>query len=377
MKELPDSKVKGLRLFDSFQRTHAGISGYHEPLFCFLNRSAWDRSDEARRLCEKWFERYKQDASDGEITEFRRRFRDKHNILHYSAWFELLVHQLLAQLGASIKMHPNLPDTSSHPDLIVSMDGSSMIVEATVVAPDDDRLSVHERDVVEKLYQLKSEQFWLWIEEIKGTLKSNIPKKRFLPKLQRFLREHDPDQVQEMIDKRGYHTVPQKIIESGNWKMRVSLRPISPNQRGTKKNIVNGPIWAINYGGHVSNVREKIREKSGKYGQLQDPFVIALNSYSRDASFDLGIDAKNVLFGDDGVWGRCGNPRCKQLAGVLFFKDTNSFSIPSTEACLYINPFAPSDVISRIPKSLYRFPHVKDGNNLIQGESVPSLLGLP
>lgn len=377
MEGSPDDKIKGLRLFDDIERTHQGTSDDHEPLFQYLNRSARSEANQARKLCDEWFDHYKQDASESEINEFRTRFRNDCNIHHYSTWFELLVHQLLVRLGASTRMHPELLGTSNHPDFIADMDKSRIIIEATVVAPDDDPSEHYERDAIEKLDQLKSEVFWVWIEEIQGTLTCEIPKKRILPKLQRFLSEHDPDQVQEMIDMQGHHTAPRETIEFENWKMTVSLCPIGPEQRGPKKSIVFGPIWAVDYGRHVPSVRRKIRRKVKRYGQIQDPFIIALNSYSQDASFDLDIDAKNALFGNDGVWGRCGNPRCKELAGVLFFKDTNSFSIPSTEACLYINPFAPSDVISRIPKSLYRFHRVIDGKNLIQGESVPSLLGLP
>lgn len=375
MEGSPDDKIKGLRLFDDIERTHQGAGDNHEPLFRYLNRSARSEANQARKLCDEWFDRYKQDASESEINEFRTRFHEKHNILHYSTWFELLVHQLLVRLGASVKMHPELLGTSNHPDFVANMDNSCMIVEATVVAPDDPS-ERYEQEVIEKLYQLKSEVFWLGIEEIIGTLTCDIPKKRILPKLQEFLNEHDPDQVQAMIDRQGYHTAPQETVEFEHWKMRVSLRPISPAQRGPKKNIVIGPIRSIDYGRHVPSVRRKIRRKAKRYGQIQDPFIIALNSYSRNASFDLEIDAKNALFGRGGVWGTSENPYYRELSGVLFFKDTNSYCVPSTQVCLYINPFAPSDVISRIPKSLYRFSHVKDGKNLIQGESVPSLLGL-
>ena len=378
MEETPDDKIKGLRLFDDIQRTQDGIRGPRQSHFCFLNRSAWDRSDKARKLCEKWFDRYKQDASQGEINDLQKKFRSKPSIGHYSAWFELLVHQILVRLGASsIDIHPELSGTSNHPDFMVNMDDSRMIVEATVVAPDDERSVKFQRDAINQLYRLQSEVFWVRIREIKGTLKRSVPERNLLKRVQAFLDENDPNQAPRMIAGLGNQAVLQKTFKFDDWQITIALRPMKPNDRGPKGNIVSGPGGPIEYGKHVPHVRKKIKDKAKKYGQVQDPLIIALNSYSRDASFDLGIDAKNVLFGDDGVWGTSENPRYKQLTGVLVIKDTNSHNISSTQARLYINPFASPDIISRIPKSLYRFPHVTDGDNLIQGESVPSLLGLP
>lgn len=374
MEGSPDDKIKGLCLFDEIERTHDGIKDPHESHFSFLNRSAWDDVEQARRLCEEWFKYYKQDASDGEIAEFRRRFRDKHNILHYSTWFELLVHQILVRLGASsIKIHPELSGTSKHPDFMADMDDSCIIIEATVVAPDDNSSTFYVRDVIEKIYQLKSEQFGLLIEEVQGTLERQIPKKHLLAKLQKFLNKHDPDEVMKLIDRGGRCAAPRKTIRHDEWQIKVSIHPISPNLRGPKKNIVSGPVF-VKWGDDVPEVRKKIKSKVRKYGKIQNPFIIALNVYNH-IGFDH-TDARDVLFGREGIWGTSEDPQYRDLSGVVFFTDTNSHCVQRAPARLYINPFASPNIISRIPESLYRFPHVKDGNYLIQGESVSSLLGL-
>ena len=366
--------MKETRLFDDIQRTHHGIIDLHEHYFPYLNRSARSKANQARKLCEEWFDCYKQDASESEINEFRKRFRDDRYEQHYSAWFELLVHQVLVRLGASIRIHPELPGTPDRPDFMADMDKPCVIVEATVVAPDDDQLTSYERDAIDKIRELKSDVFELIIESIQGTLERYIPKNQILPQLKKLLNGHNPDHVQAMIDRGGNQAAPRTTVRVDNWSITVRLWPVKPQHRGPRKSIVSGPPVSV-CGDSVQNVQKKLKSKVRKYGQIQDPFIIALNVHSH-ISFDH-IDAKNALFGRQGVWGTSASPHYRELSGVLLVTDTNSYCVPSTQACLYINPFAPSDIISRIPKSLYRFPHVTDGDNLIQGESVPSLLGLP
>ena len=87
------------------------------------------------------------------------------------------------------------------------------------------------------------------------------------------------------------------------------------------------------YNSSVPNAKQKIKDKLKDYGPTDDPLTLAVNVYNLGV-FNPEIDGHNVLFGKDGIW----NGSRSGLAAVLFFSNTYSYAVPSTEACLFVNP---------------------------------------
>ena len=148
-------------LFKEFKRTHDGPGDPGESLYKYIYRSSRLEAAQARDLCNWWFADYANDVSEDELSRFLGDFRSKGLKQHYAAWFELLTHQLLVRLGFSVTVHPDLPGNDKHPDFEALSNGYRILVEATVVAPDNDPFapSDYERDAQEKFSQLEIANF--------------------------------------------------------------------------------------------------------------------------------------------------------------------------------------------------------------------------
>ena len=137
-----------MRLFEEFERTHDGPADPGESFYAYINRSRRPRAEQARDLCNLWAADYANDGPEDERSRFLGDFRSKGYRQHYAAWFELLMHQILVRLGFSLTIHPNLPGRDKHPDFAASSNDSRILVEATIVAPENDVFapSNYERD---------------------------------------------------------------------------------------------------------------------------------------------------------------------------------------------------------------------------------------
>ena len=297
-----------------------------------------------------------------------------------AAWFELLVHQILARLGFRASVHPDLPGIGTHPDFSAAtdvgrQDGSGILVEATVVAPDKDPFapSTNEADAQRKLTQLKLENFTARITRADGTLNRSLKVKELKREFGRFLAEHDPDEVQRRIDEHGYNVLPTKIIRFGEWQLTVELLPLPPDKRAPRKARVASWPQTEMHDCSVPQVQAKIKGKLGEYGKTEDSLILAVNVYNR-GGFNVGIDGHDTLFAKDGIWSPQ-RPARERPAAVIFFANTNSYAVRGTEACLYVNPTVDPAVL---PPALLRLPHVQgpNGSERIEGESVASILGL-
>ena len=365
-----------MRLFDDMERTFTGLAEVNESHFSFLNRSAIDRAVVARELCERWYEDYSKDAAEAELKRFRSSFRSSIYRQHYSAWFELLVHQILLRLGFSVSTHPDLHGTDKHPDFAATSGDSRILVEATVVAPDNDpfALSPFEQDAQRKLAQLKSTNFFLWILEARGTLDRFLPSRQLLRPFQELLDKHDPDDVTRLIDEEGERAQPMEVIRIRDWELTVALWPVSPDKRSPRENRVIPWGRVAMHDSSVPQTRKEISTRSRKYGPADDPLFLAVNVHNR-IGFDPELDGNETLFGQDGIWNRKKHPRSARPTGVIFLTDTNSYSLQGTQACLYVNP---STGATQIPNALLRLPRFQgvDGSTRIGGESVTTILGL-
>ena len=330
---------------------------------------------EARLLCKRWFAQYAKSTRPDELKRFVGDFRSKSNKQHYAAWFELLIHQILVRLGCSVKIHPDLAYSDKHPDFVASTGMSRVLVEATVVAPDKDPFAptTYERDVQEKFTQLEIANFTMRIAQVSGTLGRYLKNKEIKREFARLVAEYNPDEVQRRIDQVGYVAVPRKTLHFGDWYILVELWPLPPEKRAPRKARVAPWPQGGAHDASVPQVRDKIRKKLRHYGETVDPLILAVNVHNR-GGFDPVIDGYDSLFCQGGPWSQEGPPRTTPAA-VLFVTNTNSYAVPRTCACLFINPSADLDTL---PQALLRLTHFRRRVQYerVDGESVARILGL-
>lgn len=109
-------------------------AAYAEPEFTYLDQSARPEVERIRNVLEAWFSRYPEAGR----ADLRSRLRSTSDHQHRSAFFELLLHELLSRLRCRVTLHPNPPTgTNRCPDfLVVPERGDPFYLEA-VVATDE------------------------------------------------------------------------------------------------------------------------------------------------------------------------------------------------------------------------------------------------
>ena len=122
-----------LLLFDEIERDYIGPSGYGEPHYTFLNRTARPFFDLIRQTLQEWFDCF--EAEEKKRETLRNLFRSKNSTKHLSAFFELYLYQLMTQLGFKVEVEPEWP--IRRPDfLLTSPTGEQILLEATSSFPD-------------------------------------------------------------------------------------------------------------------------------------------------------------------------------------------------------------------------------------------------
>jgi len=116
-----------LTLFTKRQRSDPTPCHPGEDSFSFLDRVDqvfWGR---VRDELELWFDEYPEKESPDLLS----RFRSNEPAQHYAAWWELYLFRLFRRLGFPVEVHPDLPDSTTHPDFRIGLDGESFLLEAT------------------------------------------------------------------------------------------------------------------------------------------------------------------------------------------------------------------------------------------------------
>ena len=376
-------------LFDDMKRTDASPRQDEEPFLAYLNRSAHPDAAEIRARLESWFKRFPAEAQ-GDVFGRLRADEDK---AYQGAVFELFIHELLTRLGCVVKAHPTIPDTEARPDFLAFCGNRCFYVEAKVVDPRTNPFACNplEADVIAKINSLTSPEFHI-LAQVDGKLTRALAGYQVVQPFRDLLAACDPEEVQRLIDRGGPFAAPSAVIESGSWSLQGWLQPIVPERRDNRpRTLVIGPARteAID---SATPVQRAIRQKAGKYGRLDAPFVVAVNV--RDPFFDED-DELEALFGKerivyseecpalppklsrkpDGVWIQGGHkPRYARLTAVLAFLNFVPWNLRNIPACLYVNPFASN---TKLPDVLYRLSHARAHKREIhryKGESIGQLL---
>ena len=381
-------------LFDNIHRDYIGAARYSEPQFVYLNRSARLEANLIRALLEAWFSRYPQ----AEAADLRARFRSSNDLQHHSAFFELFVHELLLKLGLHPQIHPALPlITTRHPDfLIESPNDKSFYMEVVVAAnmSEDEYAARARMDVVyDSINRLDSPNFFIGMD-IKGVPQTPPPAGPIRSFLSKNLAGLDPDKMMTLLES-GLDALPHWHYKYGDWKIDFYPIPKSSKARGKPG---TRPIGLQFYGPQFMDSRTAIRDalctKAGHYGDLDLPYVVAINALDRSTDF---TDIMEALFGKekyiidlsksksseaemtrelDGVWTSKSGPRYTRLSAALVVIGLSPWNLPSANIRLYHNPWANlpyNSELTLLPQAVPLTGQMK----LEDGEALSSVFDLP
>lgn len=338
-----------MNLFDDIKRQDTGPSSHLEDSFSYYNRSARIGVARIRALLQAWFDRYPADEQGELAARFRTDF--------YPAFFELFLHEMLLRLGISVTPHPLVSqDTSTRPDFQLVEGVSTAYLEARL-ARDESSEMTKERRVRGTLYDqinaLDIPDYFLHIAEL-DILSDRQPSARALKReLQDWLKTLDYENLLGRRDRiKSLDELPTWDYRDKALRLRVRAIPVSEAHRGQPGHRPIGVYpMESGSGGSEASLRKALARKGTKYGQLDGPYIIAVNSLST-WGFDR-IDQMEALFGAEkfvigqpdvvgkrnGFWYGPLGPKHTRVSGVLFCQ-VGPWNLHVAKLCLFHNPFA-------------------------------------
>src|SRR5579862_740559 len=117
-----------MSIFDQFSRRSTEPFDQNEPAFAYLNRTGRSEATRVRKLIDKWLDNYPFNHRDALVSRFRSSIDNQ----HYSAFFELFLHELVVSQGhVVVDIEPKLAHSSKSPDFLVETDqGDRFYLEA-------------------------------------------------------------------------------------------------------------------------------------------------------------------------------------------------------------------------------------------------------
>lgn len=374
-------------LFDSIERTYMEAAKHNENTYDYYNISARKEISIVRDTLEDWFCNYPKN----EKKELKSRFKKDFD----SAFYELFLYQLFYKLGYNIIIHPDLPSSPKKPDFLISKDDLEIYVEAKVVKNKTKEQEAFERKINEfydNLNKLNSGAFLLHIEHFNVLTEKQPSTKGIISHIEYELKKINPDLLNDEIDKDGMDKLP--AIEYNNGDIHIIVRPIPviPSARMEKKRPIG--IYPVEtfLGGGEESLKDSIEKKAKRYGKLDKPFIVCMNSL--DIMTSGKIDVDNAIWGSlalswstnpedrdekwirqlDGVFLDKKGARLKNLTGV-FVSKICPHNIPVANYWFYEHPFTENKVDFK--KIGLKFNYVEERHFVDNtGDDLDEILGI-
>ena len=354
-----------------------------ERLYPFLNRSSWPVSERARALCEEWFSRY----PPSDRKDLYRRFTSMNDSDHLGAYFELLLHELLLRLGASVSVHPKIARTTKRPDFLVELESGRFYLEAMVSHAREDNFG--ESPIFDAVCD--------WINEMNirshfvHIFFSDAPtvtptRKSIAAQVQRLIRlsNSECDRAQLLDD--AHYATAAGFLEIGDVFARIRLHPRPDSQLAVHD--WRSVIRSTGGVGHsvVPQWREAIRRKA-KAKELERydaPCAVALNVM--DGFATIAGQGVQAVYGSvpgaerhSGVWDDSASSLKRDtLAAVWMFRfaEPVQASPSGAEDCVLLKPSA----VQQLPPGLVQLTHAKQDSGALEwfgGVDLDELLEVP
>ena len=281
-----------VELFEDKERVNIEYAKNHHNTYTFYDESDLREMSGVRNILNKWFANY----PSSEQIELKRRFKTEFD----SAFYELFLHELFLKQGYKLHVHPILPNTTKRPDFLVSKGDFEFYLEAKVatdISNEEQSIKNKCNTVYDGLNKINSPNFWLMPEE-EIIFKSNRQPglKKAIKDIEKQLGLFDVDEVTRAFDDSEYLYLPKIMYEDSDLKMLFSIVPKPSNKRNelNSRPIASKPIFSF-LGGSEESIKSAIKEKVSRYGNVDKPYIIAINSLSIKGTDNH--DVYNALFG--------------------------------------------------------------------------------
>ena len=367
-----------MRMFDDNERVAFNAYQHGESLWTFLNRSNLSAAEEMRNFMEDLLSEYPESGKGELIARLRSDEFD-------GAYFELLLHALLLRHGAQVKIHSNESSgNSTRPDFLATFPSGSVAIFEAVVSKDisarDEASEAGWSQLFHEIDQMPS-GYYIGIDLPSTKMPDRPPaSRRVLAFLKRELAKLDTRAKENLLvanSARDNVTFPTSIFKDGDIIINFTFLPRDNTQRGRSGSIGIYPSKSRG-GGSSRAIKTAVEAKASKYGDVEVPYVVVVNSLSQwlvDTDDEVEALFGNPQIGQGGALLRSdGFPQNTRVSGVAI--GCVSWRPGIARLRLYENPSA-QQFCGEIPWRLDRMRHDGSANVLQSGESIGQILDLP
>jgi hypothetical protein len=340
-------------LFDNIPRPDADVPDQQEAAFAYLNRSGRPEAARVRQLVEGWLAHYPAHERDALIARLRSTIDDQHR----SAFFELFVHELLLVRGHKIlATEPKLTHTPKSPDFLVQANEGHRLYLECVVATGRSQQEVAAQarlnQALMAVDRTPSPRHFLDLT-VQGVPTAPISIKAMTKALRTWIAglPDDDSAMDEALFQHREHGVT------------ISLRAFPRRHPGRAGRAIGARFFPTRHVTVGDDVRGALEKKAGRYGALDQPYVVAVNALEMFAHEDAALDA---LLGSpcivvqqradgfthresrnpDGIWCGPNGARRKGLSAVLSTEGVDPWNFAARRARLIRNLRATAPVPS-------------------------------
>lgn len=343
-----------------------------ESDFCFLDRCSWPAAQRVRDFINDCLANYPAE----ELPELIARIRSGDDRAFRSGVFELFLHEYLQRLGFTLTSHPQLPSgATTKPDfLITCQDGSRFYLEAVSTSNRDGRNQAGEARIATTLQHLTDATHANFFVEVASTgYPDTQPSgRRLAADVVAWLDTLDADKIVGALEPHEFDLLPSMEWEHEDWVLTVTALPCSPDARGRQRRLIGAQNFGVQWIDGWTPIRDAVRTKARRYGDLDLPLVVAVNVHS--SRLDV-IDEMQALFGQEqfifnrdnldaeprmerarnGAWIGPTGPRTKRCSGAWLFHDVTPYTVSRRKHTLYVNPWAhlqvPESLLMLVPRA--------------------------
>ena len=315
------------RLFSSLVRTDPSPRE-EESCFEFLDRVADPVFGRVRELLERWLSAFPEE----DRRDLAGRLTSGDDSQFDAAWFELYVFTTMQAIGHEVSIHPEMADVRTRPDMRVGRRPESLLIEATVIGDGDAARRRRRSRVTAAFERLECTDFAL-ILSIDAETSTAPPMRDVRRRTDRWLRSLDADRERTRLTTEGPDHLPSRTDGAGGCPFTLRAVPRPPGGRGPlSRAVMAGPADGGSFD-HVSTIRERLRQKAQRYGDSDEPLLLAVRLDGVAVSTE---DVASALYGPtvgravagarhtvatghrgDGLWHRSERCRNARVLGVL------------------------------------------------------------
>jgi hypothetical protein len=345
-----------MRLFDDLVRTDGSPKKASEDSFAFLNRAAGPFWAAIRDELERWFTEYPVSHAPDLRSRFRKRAPDQ----HWGAWWELYLFRLFRCLGFAIEVHPDVPETTTHPDFKLRRE-TTVYVEATTVFSgivEEGRSSEREAWMIDALNEVKSTDFVVWLHfDRVGTERPSV--RDVTAQIEKWLATLDANKAESAKQAGG--PLPTETFAFRDWRVRLEALPRSAKRRGRPADqfVGIGPM-SVGFVDDRHRIGRALDNKKLQSRVGNDPVVLGILGMSPVLDEE---DVAQALFGSeaveiptgrlvrqpDGFWRSRRGASGTGVSGVLVGSAVHPWSVAKTWPRLWLNPWAATPLDMKFP----------------------------